>query len=96
MAWLFTGTNYPKLIIDSARMPNIANNIRNAQANGAPRLLTRTQNPAIMSANRQAACASFCGQGSPDEYPFASTYEGGAGAFVSGVPKLNKIFKAAC
>jgi len=90
-AWLWTGNNYPTLVIDSSKMPNIADNIRNAQANGAPQVLTRTTNQALISANRQAACAGFCGTGSPDEYPFASTYEGGAGAFVKGVP-LNEQF----
>ncbi|MFC1466147.1 MAG: NucA/NucB deoxyribonuclease domain-containing protein [Candidatus Brachytrichaceae bacterium NZ_4S206] len=28
----------------------------------------------------------YTGLGSPDEYPFASTYEGDAGAQVKGVP----------
>jgi len=86
MAWLWTGNNVPKLIINSNKMPNIAKNIRNAQANGAPKVLTRTENSTLIDANRRAACAGFCGQGSPDEYPFASTYEGGKGAYISGVP----------
>ncbi len=86
MIWLSTGNNYPKLVIDSAKMPNIARNIRNAQAKGAPQILTRTQDPTRIVSNRRTACAGFCGVGSPDEYPFATTYEGGKGAFVSGVP----------
>ena len=48
--------------------------------------LTRTEDQAIINSNRAAACKGFCGEGSPDEYPFASTYEGGSEAFVSGVP----------
>jgi hypothetical protein len=81
-----SATSLPTLEVDSNRMPNIADNIRNAQANGAPTTLTRTQNTALIDANRAAATAGFTGPGSPDEYPFASTYEGGAGAFVRGVP----------
>jgi RHS repeat-associated protein len=83
--WLWTGNNYPTLEIDSSKIPNIAKNINNAQANGAPQVLTRTQNQALIAANRYAACKGFCGIGSPDEYPFASTYEGGTGSSVSGV-----------
>jgi deoxyribonuclease NucA/NucB len=40
----------------------------------------------LINANRAAACEGLCGPGSPDEYPFAPTYEGGAGAGVAGVP----------
>ena len=76
----------PTLEIDSGKMPNIAKNIENAQSKGAPNILTRTEDPATIASNRNAACAKFCGQGSPDEYPFESTYEGGKGAFVRGVP----------
>jgi hypothetical protein len=76
----------PVLGIDSGKMPNISNNIKNAQANGAPSVLTRTTNQALINSNRSAATSGFTGIGSPDEYPFASTYEGGSGAFVSGVP----------
>lgn len=67
-------------------MPNIADNIQNAQANGAPSILTRTTDQSRIVANRTVATAAFRGPGSADEYPFASTYEGGAGAFVRGVP----------
>lgn len=76
----------PTLEIDSEKMPNIADNVRTAQANGKPNILTRTTDQARIDANRAAACNGYCGAGSPDEYPFASTYEGGAGAQVRGVP----------
>jgi RHS repeat-associated protein len=79
-------SSVPTLAIDSRRMPNIANNIQNAQDNGAPTVLTRTTNSDLIASNRAAACRGFCGVGSPDEYPFASTYQGGSGAFVTGVP----------
>jgi len=52
----------------------------------APSILTRTTDQTIINANRANACKGFLGCGSPDEYPFASTLEGGSGAFVSGVP----------
>jgi hypothetical protein len=83
---LLYGPTLPVMEINSKRMPNIANNIENAQANGAPSILTRTTNQNIINTNRNIACLGFCGSGSPDEYPFASTYEGGSNAFVADVP----------
>ncbi|MFJ6200196.1 NucA/NucB deoxyribonuclease domain-containing protein [Micromonospora sp. NPDC092111] len=68
-------------------MPNIANNIRAAFADGKPMVLNRTMIEADINANRAAACAGFCGAPlSPDEYPFASSMQGGAGARILGVP----------
>lgn len=86
-------SNLPTLEIDSSKMPNIADNIRNAQSNGAPNILTRTENQALIDANRRGATKLFSGAGSPDEYPFASTYEGGAGAFVKGVPLKEQLIQ---
>lgn len=54
---------------------------------GSP--LTRMYNPAQTDANRAAACAGFVSYGgddSCDEYPFAATYEGGAGSATGHVP----------
>jgi RHS repeat-associated protein len=76
----------PTFEVDGSRMPNIARNVQSALDDGQPDVLTRTTDNALIRANRAAACAGFCGPGSPDEYPFASTYEGGAGAQVQGVP----------
>lgn len=76
----------PALEINAARMPNIAQNIQNALDEGQPSILTRQTLQAMIRANRAAACAGFCGPESPDEYPFASTLEGGAGAHVESVP----------
>ena len=76
----------PTLEIDAAKMPNIAANIESAQAGGQPAILTRTTDGAVIAGNRAAACRGFCGVGSPDEYPFASSLQGGAGATVRGVP----------
>jgi hypothetical protein len=67
-------------------MPSIASNIQAAQDSGLPSVLNREVDPAAIAANRSAACAGFCGTGSPDEYPFASTQQGGAGSRVAGVP----------
>lgn len=50
-------------------------------------VLNRTTIEADIDANRSAACAGFCGRPlSPDEYPFASSMQGGAGAQIMGVP----------
>ena len=78
--------NYPSLEIDSQRMPEIADGIKDAQSRGAPDILTRTTDRAQIARNRAEATGGFSGVGSPDEYPFASTMEGGSGAFVKGVP----------
>lgn len=76
----------PVLVIDARKMPNIAKNIRDALREGYPETLTRETDPAVIKANRAEACAGFAGCLSPDEYPFASTREGGTGARVTGVP----------
>lgn len=81
----------PALEIDAARMPNIARNVQSALDEGHPGVLNRTMDTDLMKLNRAGACRGFCGPGSPDEYPFASTLQGGAGARVAGVP-LNEQF----
>jgi hypothetical protein len=53
---------------------------------GHPGILNRTTDDDLIKASRAAACRGFCGPESPDEYPFASTYQGGAGARVASVP----------
>jgi hypothetical protein len=94
----FSGTlaqqSLPELIIDSQKMPGIAAHIKQAQAQGYPSTLTRLTNKAQIDANRKAACGNFarpigyeC-----DEYPFASTHEGGNGASVAPVlPKEQRV-----
>ena len=59
-------------------------------AEGYPSIPHRETDPAKIRANRRAACEGFQGEGSPDEYPFASTIEGGAGARIAGVPALEQ------
>lgn len=76
----------PTLEIDASRMPNIAKNVQSALDEGHPGILSRTTDSSLIRSNRAAACEGFCGPGSPDEYPFASTLQGGAGARVAGVP----------
>lgn len=76
-------------------MPNIARNVQSAIDEGQPDVLTRTTDNALIRANRAAACSGFCGPGSPDEYPFASTLEGGAGARVAGVPVQEQYIQGA-
>jgi RHS repeat-associated protein len=84
------GAALPTVIIDSEQMPNISAGIQEAQSAGAPSVLTRITDAAQIAANRAAACRGFAGEGSPDEYPFASTAQGGAGAFVRGVPLVEQ------
>lgn len=72
-------------------MPTIASHILFAQTIlGKPSVLSRAVDPEIQRANRAIACAFFVAPSpalsSCDEYPFASTYEGGEGASIQGVP----------
>ncbi|MDF0585727.1 NucA/NucB deoxyribonuclease domain-containing protein [Tsukamurella sp. 8F] len=72
--------------------PTVTSHIRAAQAQGKPSTLTK--NSPATDANRRAACgnaeAVLGPKPSPDstcdEYPFASTSEGGAGASIAWVP----------
>jgi Deoxyribonuclease NucA/NucB len=85
----------PTVTFSRARVPNIAAHISQAQASGKPSTLTYLgPNSPTQTTNRQAACGSFkasaadtaAGRTSCDEYPFASTSEGGAGASTAAVP----------
>ena len=75
----------PVFVVDTNRTPAIAAHIRAAQAAGKPAILHRiSPRPAD---RRPGACRGWRGPGSCDEYPFASTYEGGPGkASIAGVP----------
>ena len=75
------------MVFTRAEFPNIAPHIEDAQTKlGKPRTLHRTTDPSRIRKNRREACSGFTGPGSCDEYPFASSYEGGKGASVRGVP----------
>lgn len=78
--------------IDAGRMPFIAQNIRNAFVpGGKPFALQRGDGTKpFRQRNYLANCANFPKRypdGSCDEYPFASSWEGGAGAQTAEVPK---------
>lgn len=80
------------LVINAARMPYIARNISLAWSEGRNYLLHRDA-PENRSAKYEVTCgyqSGFViknpGLGSCDEYEFASTVEGGAGARVEEVP----------
>jgi hypothetical protein len=75
----------PEFRISSSDYPELAENIRNAQLAGHPRVLTHGGN---QRANRRAATAGVpeIPGTSRDEYPFASSIEGGESAWVGHVP----------
>jgi hypothetical protein len=75
------------VVITAQKMPYIARNINMAFKAGKPFVLHKV-NQTLAAANRAKACAGFqpSYQGSCDEYPFASSAEGGAGAQTQEVP----------
>jgi len=75
----------PELRISASQYPELADNIRNAQTAGHPQVLTHGGNA---NANRSAALEEVPNIPplSRDEYPFASSIEGGTGAWVGHVP----------
>ena len=75
----------PVFVVDARRTPAIAAHIRTAQAAGKPAILHRVS-PRPRN-RRPGACRGWRGPGSCDEYPFASTAEGGPGkASIASVP----------
>ncbi len=80
----------PRYNLSLALYPNIGWGILDAIFNyGKPGRISRLVNSAAIDANRTAACAGFVkinAADSCDEYPFASTYQGGAGAHQQHVP----------
>ncbi|KAL3836379.1 hypothetical protein ACJMK2_021812 [Sinanodonta woodiana] len=75
----------PNLFFKCKKMPNVCQNIRNAIKMNKPRSLQRITNTNQIKKNRQAACGKSKCKGkknSCDEYPFASTSQGGAGATI--------------
>lgn len=82
----------PIFVIDATKMPNIAAHVKQAQAQGQPSILTYigAENNSLNTNNRNAACRLQPIPRPPgqqcDEYPFASTYEGGATASAVLVP----------
>ncbi|KAL3836343.1 hypothetical protein ACJMK2_021776 [Sinanodonta woodiana] len=79
----------PNLDFDCTNMPRVCRNIRNAIAKGKTRRLQRITDSKQILKNRRAACGKVTCKGinnSCDEYPFASTSQGGAGATTMCVP----------
>lgn len=75
------------VVIDAAKMPFIARNISTAWQVGHPGVLTRDR--AVQAVNRRKVCRpSFPRKygGQCDEFPFASTRQGGEGAQEHEVP----------
>jgi len=82
--------NWPINFVYASYTPTIAMHIRAAQAAGSPDALTYLgPNSPQQTANRNAACppGKYAGSGMTcDEYPYASTVEGGAGASTAPAP----------
>ncbi|WP_424183866.1 NucA/NucB deoxyribonuclease domain-containing protein [Actinokineospora sp. G85] len=79
----------PVMVFDAARMPYISRHITMAWQAGHPALLHRGE-VGSGGTNRSLACTELrkveLKPTSCDEYPFASTMEGGAAASTQGVP----------
>ena len=75
----------PELEISASKYPELAENILNAQKAGHPDILTHGGD---IAANRAAALEGVPNikPFSRDEYPFASSMEGGGGSWVGHVP----------
>jgi len=80
----------PIYFVSKSMMPNIADNIEKAQMEGKPYVLTRATE-AQKNQNRRNALKNIPISdpinNSRDEYPFASSVEGGSGARTAEVPK---------
>ncbi|MDQ3576805.1 MAG: NucA/NucB deoxyribonuclease domain-containing protein [Actinomycetota bacterium] len=81
--------NLPVMVFDAVRMPYISRHITMAWQAGHPALLHRGEQ-GTGGTNRSLVCTAQrkveLKPASCDEYPFASTMEGGAGASTEGVP----------
>jgi hypothetical protein len=92
----------PVHTIDSTLYPDVADNFNNALANGESPIVTRLTGRAAIRANRSAAQAGVPRPGtlgtdaqggalSWEEFPFASTQEGGAGATLRLINRTQNI-----
>jgi len=81
------GSNLPEIVFDYNKTPELADNIWQAQKAGRSSTLTYGGSD-IINANREAATGGIDSPSglSADEYPFASTQQGGRGAWVGHVP----------
>lgn len=83
--------NVPVFVVNPQEYPNIAAHTKYAQEiKGKPSILRRLKDDKRRDDNRDAACKDFPKDNREkyncDEYPPASTYEGGAGASTWRVP----------
>ena len=88
-----SATPPPVVHYTTSSFPFIHRNIKTAIGIGQPRRLQYLEDSAKADANRRAALAGHrpAKAGfSLDEYPFASTYQGGAGAHVMEVPETEQ------
>ncbi|XP_028407207.1 uncharacterized protein LOC114529590 [Dendronephthya gigantea] len=85
---------YPTITFPCSEMPHVCANMENAIQNGAPSQLYYLKNATQTAINRRASgCPKLQREHgnsttSCDEYPFASTQQGGAGAFIRLVPRV--------
>lgn len=86
----------PVMVFDAARMPYISRHITMAWQAGHPALLHRGE-LGTGGTNRSLACTAprkvELKPGSCDEYPFASTAEGGVGASTQAVPGSEQLIQ---
>ncbi|WP_265594876.1 NucA/NucB deoxyribonuclease domain-containing protein [Haloferula sp. BvORR071] len=89
-------TELPEVHFSLSGLPELASNILHALQAGHPAVLTYLGNRRAKRANRRAATygvPSIAGF-SRDEYPFASSREGGKGAWVGHVPVWQQDLQA--
>ena len=80
----------PTIRFPCSRMPSVCANMRYAISLGKPSQLTRTTNRFQIRQNRRnSACRALRRRPGHncDEYPFASTFQGGRGSVVRMVPR---------
>jgi hypothetical protein len=83
----------PTIAFSRTTTPGIASNIEAAIADGQPSVLNRLTGRDLIRANRADALSGLQELDpslSLDEYPFASTMQGGAGARVASVPRIEQ------
>jgi hypothetical protein len=95
-------TELPVHVIDSNLYPDVADNFNNAVSNGESPIVTRLTGRSAIRANRNAAQAGVPRPGtlgtlpgggalSWEEFPFASTQEGGSGATLRLIGRAQNV-----
>ena len=79
----------PAFEVSKSAEPEVARTLEMAIQQDQPTLLQRTTDKSIIRQNRAEATRGWdYTKGSPDEFPYASTMQGGKGATVNGVSTL--------